>query len=152
MVANRHHAAPVPLISISDMGPIVKGVLAAPEEWIDQEIPIAADPLTIPEMAAIYSKVHNVPARAVFSGSEDPLARLPFALEAFTNLKIYGFFPSYRGNEKEVSAKAKKLYPNLKTWEQWLGEVGRFDDTTRSDAAILELAEQRGMKTSTGDA
>ena len=125
------------MISIPDVGPITKAILAAPHEWEDEEIPIVADPLTIPEIAAIYSKVHNIPARAVFS-DDDPLGKIPFVREAFTNFKVYGFFPNYVGREKELSVRAKKLYPKLKTWEEWVKEVGRIDDSgSRSDAAAV---------------
>lgn len=119
---------PVPLVSTStDLGPVVKGVLANPDEWADEEIPIVGDPLTFPEMAAVYSKVFNIPARAVFN-EDHPLNQIPIFKDVLLNFKNIGYYPNYFGREKELPVRAKKLYPGMKTYEEWLRETGRLDE------------------------
>ena len=35
-----------------------------------------------------------------------------------------GYYPSYKGREHEIPAKAKELYPDRETWEDWLRNSG----------------------------
>ena len=112
--------------TITDLGPVVKAILAGPEEWLDDEIPIVGDALRLPDIAATYSKVLNVPARAVFVESH-PLLAIPRFKDALDSFKTVGYYPKYFGREEELSVKARKLNPNMTSWEQWLREVGKFD-------------------------
>ncbi|KAH8103432.1 hypothetical protein BXZ70DRAFT_729756 [Cristinia sonorae] len=116
----------LPLISTdTDLGPIVKAVLQNPDEWNDAEIPVVADPLTVTQMAEVYSKVYNVPTRVKFLEHAPP--GLPFGSimeDLLGSFKDPGYFPAYVGREREIAQIAKRLFPGVRTWETYLREVG----------------------------
>ena len=124
----------VPFIStLTDVGPIVKALLANPTEWLDDEILLVSEALTPAEVAAAYSKVHGIPTRHVIVDSIPAMEAMPWMKEMFVHFRTVGFFPKYfGGREHELNVKAKMLYPGMKTLEQWFSEVGRLDNSKPS--------------------
>lgn len=120
---------PVPLASPStDLGPIVKAILANPDEWLNDEIPIVSEALSLSEVAAAYSKAHAVAARHVIVETTPLFDALPRLRQMYAAWKATGYYPQYHGGrEHEINAKAKKLYPGVKTMEKWFREAGRLD-------------------------
>lgn len=115
----------VPLVdTATDTGPLVKGILQNPEEWSDEEIPVVGDPLTIPQVAEIYSKVYNVPTKVTFLETSPLVEKVPGIRDIMEGVKFPGYYPAYFGREHELTVKARKLNPNLTTFEQWLRRVG----------------------------
>ena len=113
---------PVPLVSATtDLGPVVRAILECPDDWVNAEIPIVGDVLTIPQVAEIYTKVTGRPARAVFV-DHVPQESIPQWIERHKGYKEVGYFPKYVGRENELPILARKLYPKMKTFEEWLGE------------------------------
>lgn len=114
----------VPLVSaLTDLGPIVKAVLEDPNEWEGMEIPIVGDVLTIPEVAETYTKVTGQPARAVFV-HHIPQEAIPQWIARHKGYKEVGYFPKYVGREHEIPVLARKLFPGIKTFEQWMRDSG----------------------------
>ncbi|TCD66608.1 hypothetical protein EIP91_001117 [Steccherinum ochraceum] len=112
-----------PLVSaLTDLGPVVKAILENPEQWINVEIPVVGDVLTIPQVAEVYSRVTGQPARAVFL-DHVPQEAIPQWISRHKGYKEAGYFPKYVGRETEISDLARKLNPQMKTFEQWLRDT-----------------------------
>lgn len=111
----------------------MRTILAHPDQWLDAEIPVVSEALTPPEVAAKYAKVHGVPARHVIVETLPMFEAVPKLKEMFTSFKTTGFYgPRYVGRERELAANSRKLYPGMKTLEQWFNEAGRLDNTKPS--------------------
>ncbi|THH28820.1 hypothetical protein EUX98_g5378 [Antrodiella citrinella] len=117
-----------PLVSaLTDLGPVVKAILEDPEPWINVEIPVVGDVLTISQVADAYSRVTGQPARAI-SVDRIPQEIIPQWIARHKGYKEVGYFPKYVGREQEIPRMAKVLSPEMKTFQQWLKETG-FDAT-----------------------
>jgi len=115
-----------PLVSaLTDLGPVVKAILENPIEYIGAEIPIVGEVLTIPQVAETYAKVTGQPARAVFV-DHIPQEDIPSFTERHLGYREVGYFPSFVGREEEIPKMARKLYPGVLTFEDWMRETG-FD-------------------------
>ena len=68
--------------------------------------------------------MYNVPTRVVFleHGPQEQL--FPGWDDMHRAYNNPGYYPAYFGKEAELNQKAKKLFPGMKTWEQYLREVG----------------------------
>ncbi|KAH8103433.1 hypothetical protein BXZ70DRAFT_1005853 [Cristinia sonorae] len=115
-----------PLVSTdTDLGPVIKAILQNPDEWNDVEIPVVGDPLTVHQMAEVYSKVYSVPTRVVFLDHFPEKTPLTSIMEDLNrSLKEWGCFPAYAGRELETAKIARRLFPGMKGWERYLREVG----------------------------
>lgn len=114
----------VPLVSAAtDLGPVVSAILEDPDKWVNTEVPVVGDVLTIPQVAAVYSNVTGQPARAVFV-DHIPQESLPSWVERHSGYRDVGYFPKYSGREQDIPLLARQLYPGMKTFEQWLRETG----------------------------
>jgi len=112
-----------PLVSAyTDLGPIVKAILENPEKWVNLEIPVVGDVLTIPQVAETYSKVTGQPARAVFV-DHVPQEAIPQWVNRHKGYKEAGYFPKYNGRTHEIPNLARELYPGTLNFEQWLRET-----------------------------
>jgi len=117
-----------PLVSaLTDLGPVVKVILEDPEPWVNIEIPVVGDVLTIPQVADTYARVTGQPSRAVFM-DHVPQENIPQWSARHKGYKEAGYFPRYVGREQEIPGLARKLYPQIKTFEEWLRDTG-FDAT-----------------------
>lgn len=113
----------VPLVSANtDLGSVVRAVLEDPDQWINAEIPIVGDVLTIPQVAETYMKVTGRVARAVFV-DHVPQESMPQWIERHKGYKEVGYFPKYVGREDEIPLFARKLYNKMKTFEKWLQDM-----------------------------
>ena len=113
----------VPLVSeATDLGPVFRAILEHPDEWVGTEIPVVGDVLTIPQIAEIYTNVKGKPARAVFV-DHVPQESLPSWTERHKGYREVGYFPKYAGREDEIPTLAKKLYPQMRTFEEWAKEA-----------------------------
>lgn len=113
----------VPLVSANtDLGPVVRAILEDPDQWINAEIPIVGDFLTIPQVAETYTKVTGKAARAVFVGHV-PQESMPQWIERHKGYKEVGYYPKYVGREHELPLFARKLHNKMKTFEEWLQDM-----------------------------
>lgn len=72
------YALLVPFIStLTDVGPVVRALLANPTEWLDDEISRVSEALTPAEVAAAYSKVHGILTRQIIVNSIPAMEAMP---------------------------------------------------------------------------
>ena len=86
-------------------------------------MPIVGEVLTIHQVAKIYSEVTGQPARAV-SVDHVPQESIPQWIERHRAYRDAGYFPKYVGREQEIPGLARKAYPKMKTFAEWLRETG----------------------------
>lgn len=112
-----------PLVSAAtDLGPVVRSILEHPDDWVGIEVPVVGDVLTAPQIAEVYSKVKGKAARAVFV-DHIPQESLPSWTERHKGYREVGYFPKYVGREHEIPDFARRLYPQMKSFEDWAVEV-----------------------------
>lgn len=107
----------------------MKAILDNPEKWVNIEIPVVGDILTIPQVAEAYTRVTGQAARAVFV-DHVPQEAIPQWINRHRGYREAGYFPKYVGREQEIPVMARELFPGMKTFEQWLQETG-FDAKQR---------------------
>ena len=100
------------MITVDDIGAITALVLSEPEKYIDKEIELAGDELTMPEVAAAFSKVKG--KEYVFN--ELPMDAMRIYNEEFANMFQWFIDKGYEANIPEL----KKMYPALADFETWL--------------------------------
>jgi len=112
------------LASVADLGHVVLKVLENKEKYAGKKIAVAGDYLTPAEIAATFSKVWGKPVHANFIPPEIYAKfGFPFA-EEFADM--FSFFHSFGYYGEKVNNRdiweGKKVYPGLKTFEQFLQE------------------------------
>lgn len=100
------------MITIDDIGAITAIVFSDPDKYIGKEIEIAGDDLTMPEVAAAFTKVNG--KEYVFN--EMPMDALRSYNEEFANMFQWFIDKGYEANIPEL----KKMYPGLTDFETWL--------------------------------
>ena len=100
------------MITVDDIGAITALVLSQPEKYIGKEIELAGDELTMPEVAAAFSKVKG--KEYVFN--ELPMDAMRSYNEEFANMFQWFIDKGYEANIPEL----KKMYPALTDFETWL--------------------------------
>ena len=100
------------MITVDDIGAITALVLSDPDKYIGKEIELAGDELTMPEVAAAFSKVKG--KEYVFN--ELPMDAMRSYNEEFANMFQWFIDKGYEANIPEL----KKMYPALTDFETWL--------------------------------
>lgn len=100
------------MITVDDIGAITALVLSEPDKYIGKEIELAGDELTMPEVAAAFSKVKG--KEYVFN--ELPMDAMRSYNEEFANMFQWFIDKGYEANIPEL----KKMYPALTDFETWL--------------------------------
>jgi len=109
-----------PLVSAyTDLGPVVKAIPENPAKWVNVEIPVVGDVLTIPQVAKTYTEVTGHPACALFV-DHVPQEQIPQWTERHRGYKEVGYFPKYNRRAQDIPNLARELYPGMLTFEQWL--------------------------------
>jgi uncharacterized protein YbjT (DUF2867 family) len=106
----------IPGVDPADLGPIVATVLENREKYAGKRILVAAEYITPPEIAKIFTKVTGKPARCV-APPFDVLAKSGMSQEL---IEMFKFFNDYGTFNKEDISEAKKINPKMKGWEEWL--------------------------------
>jgi len=111
----------VPVFSAeNDLGAVVRAVLENKQQHLNEVIFVAAEYISFPKMMEIYTKVTGKPAR--FVSIDYDTYRKSGALEDLVNMwNYYNDYPFFPGANMEP---AKKLNPNMTTWEAYLRKTG----------------------------
>jgi len=107
------------LICAEDIGGIVCNILKNREKFIGKTVRVAGDQLSGKEIADTYSRVTG--DKAIYE---------PLPLENFKQKVEYGeivakmfkFYQDFSGKLRDIE-ETKKLYPEVKTFEQWLRDT-----------------------------
>ena len=117
-------ARKLPVFSVNDMGIAVADVFSHPEQYNKQKVLAAGDYVTFTEMAAVCSKVLNVPTQYVALDEESVKKQMGNEINnMFQYFNQYGY---YQGNEKEEVERARKLFPTMLTFEQFVQQNKHF--------------------------
>ncbi|KAF8470633.1 hypothetical protein BDZ91DRAFT_791590 [Kalaharituber pfeilii] len=140
----------------TDLGPIVKAIIDHPEPYLNSEIPIVGELLTMEQIASTYQKITSQPARAInpistvtSSPSEIPLRGAPMetilesqwmALMAILNAEAY----LTREEENTVGRALyqKEMGREMTTWEEWLRETA-FDAKKENYGEKIKAMEEK---------
>lgn len=114
------------LADIDDMGPIVREILANPDQFVGQDICICSEEIKFEDMPKVFTKVTGIPAickplseeeyRALQQGT--PKIIVDDIVDMFKWFEQYGYF----GKNKDWK-NGQKL-TKLTTWEDWLKKTG----------------------------
>lgn len=107
---------PIDLFSVDDTGGVVLAIFEKPQEWIGKTIGVAGDSLTGQQMCDVFSRI--VGKRAEYK---------PMTFEEYNTLgeyadklsNMYRFYCDFAGKLRDIQ-KTRELYPNTKTFEQWM--------------------------------
>lgn len=107
------------LIAADDIGAFAALVFGDPQSYLGKTLEIAGDELTEPQIAATLSKVIGRPVE--LAQPTLPEGTAPSAEQ----LAMFRFFNG-QGYNADISA-LRKIYPDLRTLEDWLRETGWED-------------------------
>ncbi len=100
------------MIAVDDIGAITAIVFSDPEKYIGKEIEIAGDELTIPEVAAAFTKIKA----KEYTFNELPMDVMRSYNEEFANMFQWFIDKGYEADIPEL----RKMYPGLTNFENWL--------------------------------
>ena len=104
------------LIAVDDIGVFVEMALANPAEYLGKTVEIAGDELTEPQIAATLTRVIGRPVQLAQRS-------LPEGVQPTQEqMAMFQFFNG-QGYDADIRA-LRKVYPGLRTFEQWLRETG----------------------------
>lgn len=109
-------AKPLQMIAVDDVGEFAARAFEQPDAYLGQAIEIAGEVLTLPEVAAVFSRVLGRPVRFV----EVPLDRLRAMNPDVTAMFAWFNAAGYAADMAAVRA----LYPDLLTLEAWARKTG----------------------------
>ncbi len=115
------------MLAVEDLGIFVARALGLPKEFIGEEIEIAGDELTMPEVAAVFSRVMGCPVEFVKQDIRETRAASPEWADMLEWFDRAGY-------EADISY-LRQLHPGLMTLEEWL---------RRSEWAAVGAAEGGG--------
>jgi uncharacterized protein YbjT (DUF2867 family) len=104
------------LIAVDDIGVFVEMALANPAEYLGKTVEIAGDELTEPQITATLTQVIGRPVQLVQRSLPEG------AQPTQEQMAMFQFFNG-RGYDADIPA-LRKVYPGLRTFEQWLRETG----------------------------
>jgi uncharacterized protein YbjT (DUF2867 family) len=104
------------LIAVDDIGGLVEMVLANPAEYLGKTVELAGDELTEPQIAATLSQVIGRPVQLAQRSAPEGGQPTP------EQMAMFRFFNG-QGYDADIPA-LRKIYPGLRTFEQWLRETG----------------------------
>jgi len=109
----------------NDTGPIVAKIIEeGPEKWNGKKVPVAAEYATLKSIVDSLTKVTGKPHKLKTVQDEEFTKALPSSFDNEEFKQMYKWFKEfgYYGKDSEVSdiSVAKKLHPNIKTYEQYL--------------------------------
>ncbi|GES95396.1 NmrA/HSCARG family protein [Rhizophagus clarus] len=118
----------LPMIDVeSDTGPIVAKIIEeGPAKWNGKRVPVAAEYVTMKHIVDILTKVTGKKHK-LKTMSDDDIVKLDSYInneqmkQMFKFIKEYGVFG--RSDELQDISIVKKLYPNIKTFEQYAFET-----------------------------
>jgi uncharacterized protein YbjT (DUF2867 family) len=107
------------LICAEDVGGIVKSIFKNRDQFVGKTVRVAGDQLSGKEIADVYSRVTG--DKAVYE---------PLPLENFKQkieygeiiAKMFKFYQDFSGKLRDIED-TKKLFPEVKTFEQWLRDT-----------------------------
>ena len=100
------------MIAVDDIGAITALVFNYPEKYLGKEIELAGDELTIPEVAAAYTKIKA----KEYTFNELPMDAMRSYNEELANMFQWFMDKGYEADIPEL----KKMYPELTSFENWL--------------------------------
>jgi len=103
----------VPGLDIYDFGPIVREMFEKFDEFKGKNVLAASEYLTMPEMLDIYTKVTGQKVHYDPADSENAVENV----EIRDTIKWFNQWGYY--NKEDIS-EARKIYPVMKTFEQWM--------------------------------
>jgi len=103
----------IPGLDIQDIGPIVREMFERFDQFKGKNVLAASEYLTMPELFEIYTKVTGEKVRYNPAESEDAISNAEIR-ETIKWFNQYGYY-----NNEDIS-EARKIYPAMKTFEQWL--------------------------------
>ena len=115
-IDSRAPDANVAFITVPDIGFIVGEVFAVPDDWRGRAVTIAADEMTLSELAATFGRVMGRDVEYVRQPLEEYLAGFPRPLRPL--------FRWYDEVGYEPGLAMRDRYPNLTTLEQYLRATG----------------------------
>jgi uncharacterized protein YbjT (DUF2867 family) len=104
------------LIAVDDIGTFAEIALADPANYLGKTLEIAGDELTEPQIAAALSKVIGRPVQLAQPS-------MPEGAQPTPEQMAMGQFFNGQGYDADIPA-LRKVYPPLKTFEQWLRATG----------------------------
>jgi len=112
-------ATKIAIVDISDTGAVVVAILNAGKDWIGKKVNLAGEYITPDKLAEDYTKVTGQPAKFIPVPLDQFAKFAPAELvENMAWMNEYGLF-----NGEDISD-ARKLYPKIKTWEDFLRSTG----------------------------
>jgi uncharacterized protein YbjT (DUF2867 family) len=104
------------LIAADDIGAFAALVFSHPQDYLGRTLEIAGDELTEPQIAATFARVIGRPVELA------QRTRLEGETPTPEQIAMYNFFNG-QGYDADIPA-LRKIYPGLRTFEQWLRENG----------------------------
>jgi uncharacterized protein YbjT (DUF2867 family) len=104
------------MIAVDDIGAFAALVFANPEEYLGKTIELAGDELTEPQIAETFTRVIGRPVRLAEPSVPEGAQPAP------ERAAMFRFFND-RGYDAGIPT-LRKIYPGLRTLEQWLRENG----------------------------
>ncbi len=106
----------VQMIAVDDIGAFVALAFERPQDYLGKTIELAGDEMTEAQIAATLSKVIGRPVTLAPTRMPQNSAPTP------EQIAMFNFFNG-QGYEADIPA-LRKVYPNLRRFEQWLRETG----------------------------
>ena len=106
----------IQMVAVDDIGAFAALAFGEPTKYLGQTIELAGDELTETQIAETFTKVIGRPVRLAAPQSREGAAPSPEMLAMFQ-------FFNGEGYDADIAA-LRRLYPPLKTLEQWLVETG----------------------------
>lgn len=121
----QHPEVPLAMVSVDDVGGVVRAVLADRERFLGRAVGVVGDHRTAPEYAADLSRHLGVPVRYDYIPPEQ------FAALGFPGADDLAAMFAYQNEVAEDRTgemeEARALHPGLRSFDQWLAEEkGRF--------------------------
>jgi uncharacterized protein YbjT (DUF2867 family) len=117
---------PLAMVAVADTGGVVRPMFEQPEQFAGRTVGVVGDDRPCDEYAAVMTRVLGVPVkyqhipRETYAGFGFPGA------EELANM--FEFNRYYIPERKADLAQSRKLYPQMRTLEQWLEQnKGQFD-------------------------
>ncbi|GES95082.1 NmrA family transcriptional regulator, putative [Rhizophagus clarus] len=119
----------IPMIDVeSDTGPIVAKIIEeGPEKWNGKKVPVAAEYATLKSIAESFTKATGKTHKIKTAHNDEEVAKeFPPSFNNEEFKQMYKWFKEfgYYGKDTEVNdlSVAKKLHPNIKTFEKYVLE------------------------------
>lgn len=104
------------LVNIEDLGPVVAEVFKGKDKYNNMRIPVVGSVLTMRQIVDHYERATGTKAELQKTSKDDCAKKLGKDLtEMLDYFAEFGHFREFKDMDM-----AKRLYPNMTTWDQWV--------------------------------